>query len=316
MHGGKGTFLSLHPEISLHVSFANRVLRGTPLPIWVCDSCGAVEVIGSLRELAEHARQDLQKLDLHRPYVDTVTWTCSQCGSGTARRIPDVADCWFDFGSDADSAMALPIREPGDACRRAPGRLHLRGHRPDTRLVLYAARPLHAALRPPGVQERHSPVGLMLDAKGEKMSKSRRNVADPFLLVDTCGADSARWFMYALAPPYNPRSYSLEYVGEMRRQFLLTLWNVYAFFVTYANVDRGSRPERPHLSMWPSYNRSTRWALARLNVLVRDVTEMLDAYDIYGPARKSNGSFEHLSSGTCAATGAASGSPKAMFLTV
>ena len=294
MHGGKGTFLSLHPEISLSVSFADRVLRGTPLPIWVCDSCGAVEVIGSLRELAEHARQDLQKLDLHRPYVDTVTWTCSQCGSGTARRIPDVADCWFNSGAMPIAQWHYPFenREMLAVARQAD---FISEAIDQTRGWFYTLHALSTLLFDRPAYKNVICLGLMLDAKGEKMSKSRGNVADPFLLVDTCGADSARWFMYASAPPYNPRSYSLEYVGEMQRQFLLTLWNVYAFFVTYANVDRWQPPREAapfHVAELQSIDR---WALARLNVLVRDVTEMLDAYDIYGPAKELERFVEHLS---------------------
>jgi isoleucyl-tRNA synthetase len=148
-------------------------------------------------------------------------------------------------------------------------------------------------------------LGHILDAKGEKMSKSRGNVVNPFELVDQFGADAVRWYMFASAPPYNPRRFGPEQVGEMLRQFMLTLWNTYSFFVTYANLDgwtpgsrdwgSGTRKESSQSSISIPQSPIDRWALSRLNALVRDVTESLDSYDIHAPAKAIEGFVEELS---------------------
>src|SRR5262249_23080238 len=133
-------------------------------------------------------------------------------------------------------------------------------------------------------------LGHIVDIRGEKMSKSRGNVVDPWELLDAYGADPTRWSMYASGPPYNPRRFAPEHVGEVVRQFVLTLWNSYAFFVTYANLDGW----RPPAAAGPS-QAIDRWAFSRLHALVRDVTRMLDDYDVHGPARAIEGFVEELS---------------------
>jgi isoleucyl-tRNA synthetase len=138
-------------------------------------------------------------------------------------------------------------------------------------------------------------LGHILDVKGEKMSKSRGNVIDPWQLLDGYGADATRWYMYASAPPYNPRRFAPDHVGEVLRQFVLTLWNTYAFFVTYANLDGWRPPRGGDACAGQRLADIDRWALARLHALVRDVTAGFDAYDVHGPARAIEGFVEELS---------------------
>ncbi len=138
-------------------------------------------------------------------------------------------------------------------------------------------------------------LGLLLDTKGEKMSKSRGNAVDPWQLMNTYGADATRWYMCASGPPYNPRNFSSDYVNEMLRQFLLTLWNTYSFFVLYANVDSWQPPRSANPLAGVGLQPIDRWALARLNALVSNVTTMFEAYDIHGPAKEIERFVEDLS---------------------
>ena len=213
---------------------------GTPLPLWICDSCGHTEVVGSVQELSERAGRDLRGLDLHRPYVDEITWQCAACGVGTARRIPDVADCWFDSGAMQVAQWHYPF-ENQDLFRVAGQADYISEAIDQTRGWFYTLHALGTLLFDRPAFKNVICLGHILDINGIKMSKSRGNVVDPWYLLDTYGADSTRWYMYASAPPYNPRRFAPEQVGDVLRKFLLTLWNTYGFFVTYANVD-GWRP--------------------------------------------------------------------------
>ena len=264
---------------------------GTPLPIWICDACGDAEAVGSVKELSERAGRDLSKLDLHRPYVDEVTWGCAKCGTGTMKRIPDVADCWFDSGSMQVAQWHYPF-ENQELFKIAGQADYISEAIDQTRGWFYTLHAVGTLLFDRPAFKNVICLGHILDINGVKMSKSRGNVVDPFYLLDTYGADATRWYMYASAPPYNARRFSPDQVGDVRRQFLLTLWNTYGFFVTYANLD-GWTP-----SLTPNPQPPTpidRWALARLNALVRDVTKMLEEYDIHGPAKEIDSFVEDLS---------------------
>jgi len=276
---------------------------GTPLPIWVCEACGAVEVVGSVAELGARAGRDLGDLDLHRPYVDEVTWPCPTCHEGTARRIPDVADCWFDSGSMPVAQWHYPF-ERQDVFAVAGQADYISEAIDQTRGWFYTLHAVATLLFDRPAFRHVICLGHILDIRGEKMSKSRGNVVDPWELLDAYGADATRWYMYASGPPYNPRRFAPEQVGEVVRQFVLTLWNTYAFFVTYANLD-GWRPSgeasaapalADRVSPAPAPGQAIdRWALARLHGLVADVTRMLDGYDVHGPARAIEAFVEELS---------------------
>ncbi len=267
---------------------------GTPLPIWVCDACGYTQVIGSIQELSERAGRDLSGLDLHRPYVDEVTWSCQDCKTGTMHRIPDVADAWFDSGSMPIAQWHYPF-ENQDLFRIAGQADFISEAIDQTRGWFYTLHAVATLLFDRPAFRNVICLGHILDANGFKMSKSRGNVVDPWDLMETYGADATRWYMYASAPPYNPRRFTTEQVGDILRQFLLTLWNTYSFFVTYANLDGWTPDRATPAPTAPDLAPIDRWALARLNVLVRDVTAMLDGYDIHGPARAIESFVEDLS---------------------
>lgn len=264
---------------------------GTPLPIWVCGTCDHTEVVGSVDELSKRAGRDLSDLDLHRPYVDEITWACPDCKTSTMRRVPDVADAWFDSGSMPIAQWHYPF-ENQDIFRTAGQADYISEAIDQTRGWFYTLHAVSTLLFDRPAFRNVVCLGHILDANGLKMSKSRGNVVDPWELMDAFGADATRWYMYASAPPYNPRRFTTEQVGDVLRQFLLTLWNTYSFFVTYANLD-GWTPSASAeaLSLQPI----DRWALARLHALVRDVTAMLADYDIHGPARAIEGFVEELS---------------------
>ncbi len=279
---------------------------GTPLPIWTCESCGAVEVIGSVAELSEKAGEDLSNLDLHRPYVDAPSWDCAACG-GAMKRVPDVADAWFDSGSMPVAQWHYPFEN--QELFEIAGQADFISEAIDqTRGWFYTLHAVSTLLFDRPAFRNVICLGHILDINGEKMSKSRGNVVDPFMLVEQYGADATRWYMYASAPPYNPRRFAPEHVGEMLRQFMLTLWNTYSFFVTYANLDGWTPNQRSGVTGQASGDVTQslildsgslapidRWALARLNQLVKEVTADLEDYDIYAPTRRIEAFVEELS---------------------
>lgn len=289
-HGRFGNWL----EQNIDWALSRERYWGTPLPIWICDSCGHVEVIGSVDELSSRAGRDLHGLDLHRPYIDEVTWSCTACGSGTAQRVPYVADAWFDSGSMPVAQWHYPF-ENEELFAIAGQADYISEAIDQTRGWFYTLHAVSTLLFDRAAFKNVICLGHILDINGEKMSKSRGNVVDPWYLLDTYGADATRWYMYASAPPYNPRRFSPEQVGEIVRRSMLTLWNTYAFFVTYANLDGWQPPAEDEPFAEVELQLIDRWALARLNALVRDVRVMLDDYDIHGPTKEIDGFIDELS---------------------
>jgi isoleucyl-tRNA synthetase len=276
---------------------------GTPLPIWVSDDGLHMECIGSVAELEQRAGRGLQGLDLHRPYVDEITWEAPG-GHGTMRRIPDVADCWFDSGSMPVAQWHYPF-ERQDVFAIAGQADYICEAVDQTRGWFYTLHAISTLLFDRPAFKNVICLGHILDAEGQKMSKSRGNVVDPWAVINDQGADALRWYLCTASPPGSPRRFSSALVGESLRKFLLTLWNTYAFFVTYANLDGWTSGDRLQgtgdsgtaaLSPVP-YHLSPidRWALARLNALVRDVTANLEAYDVTGAARDIEAFVDELS---------------------
>ncbi|HEY1348205.1 MAG TPA: isoleucine--tRNA ligase [Ktedonobacteraceae bacterium] len=258
---------------------------GTPLPIWICDVCERVTVIGSVADLSAHAGRDLRQLDLHRPQVDEIVWACPDCQRGTCRRIPDVADCWFDSGAMPIAQWHYPFEN--QALFEQAGQADFITEAIDqTRGWFYTLHAISTLLFDRPAYKHVICLGHILDEQGEKMSKSRGNVVDPWQVLATCGADAIRWFMCASAPPYNPRTFSLSLVAQMQHRVLLPLWHTCAFFVTYANID-GWQPPVAGRDPWEGVELQVldRWVLARLNVLVDKVTTLLEQYDLFGPTR-------------------------------
>ncbi|MCL4517370.1 MAG: isoleucine--tRNA ligase, partial [Firmicutes bacterium] len=214
---------------------------GTPLNIWICSACGHEHAVGSLEELMAMAIETVPpELDLHRPYIDQILLQCPACG-GTMRRTPEVVDCWFDSGSMPFAQRHYPFENqelfsatfPADFISEALDQ---------TRGWFYSLLAISILLFGRTPYKNCLVLGHVLDKDGRKMSKHLGNGVDPWEILNTSGADAMRWYLYTASPPWNPTRFYPEAVKEAQRRFLGTLWNVYAFFVLYANID-GLGPE-------------------------------------------------------------------------
>lgn len=268
---------------------------GTPLPVWVCDNpdCDHQHCVGSVEELSKLSGRDLSDLDLHRPYVDEVTFPCPQDGcGGTMRRVPELIDVWFDSGSMAAAQWGYPFKNqdmfedqfPADFICEAVDQ---------TRGWFYSQHAIATMVFDSVNFKNVISLGHILDEQGRKMSKSLGNIVEPWSVLDKYGADAFRWYMYTASPPGEPRRFSVELVGEVVRNFYLTLWNVYSFFVTYANIDGFEPTSEPvPLSERDSLDR---WILSELHALVRDVTTAYERYDVPNATRPIEGFVDSLS---------------------
>ncbi len=271
-HGRFGNWL----ENNVDWALSRNRYWGTPLPIWVCDNpqCGHQELIGSVADLEARAKRDLSDLDLHRPYVDDITFECPVCRAGTMRRVPEVIDVWFDSGAMPVAQWHYPFENQAMFKRQFPADYICEGV-DQTRGWFYSLHAIATLLFDSVAFKNVVSVGLILDEKGEKMSKSKGNVVDPWEVIRAYGSDALRWYLYTAAPPGDSRRFSLSLVGKTVQEFMLPLWNVYAFFVTYANLDDW----RPDPQRTPRYNLLDRWLRSELHALVRDVTAAYRAYD-------------------------------------
>jgi len=263
---------------------------GTPLPIWECQECGQTQAVGSVNELSEKADRDLSELDLHRPYVDKVTWNCNEEGChGTMQRVPELIDVWFDSGSMPYAQWHYPMENVEKFEKQYPADFICEAV-DQTRGWFYSLHAISTLLFDRVSYKNVICLGLILDGEGRKMSKSLGNIVDPWDVLDLHGADAFRWYLYTASPPGQERRFSADLVGEVVRDFTLTLWNVYSFFVTYSNLDK---PRLDTVS-W-SDNHLDRWLLSELNVLVRDVTNAYESYDVPGATRPIATFIEKLS---------------------
>ncbi len=263
---------------------------GTPLPVWGCESCKHQEAVGSVKELSEKTGRDLSALDLHRPHVDNVHWNCPKCG-GRMTRVPELIDCWFDSGSMPVAQWHYPFENQEKFKEQFPADFICEAV-DQTRGWFYSLHAISALLFDEVSYENVICLGLILDADGQKMSKSKGNIIDPWDVLDRHGADAFRWYLYTASPPGNERRFSVDLVGEVVRNFTLTLWNVYSFFVTYANLDKW-QPVGQMDNL--SYDSLDKWILSELNTLVRDVTHAYETYDVPGATRPIETFVEHLS---------------------
>ena len=254
---------------------------GTPLPIWEDEETGERILIGSVAELSELAGRDLRELDLHRPYVDEITFP-NPNGGGTMRRVPEVIDVWFDSGAMPVAQWGFPFQNrerfeeqfPADYICEAVDQ---------TRGWFYSLHAISSLVFGSVSFKNVICLGHILDGEGRKMSKSRGNSVDPWDVLDVHGADAFRWYLFASGPPGEPRRFSVDLVGEVVKKFWMTLWNTYSFFVTYANLD-GWQPgeDAPPLAERPALDR---WLLAELAELVERVTKAYEKYDVPGATR-------------------------------
>ena len=262
---------------------------GTPLPVWKCD-CGHLECIGSIKELKEKAINCPDDIELHKPYIDNVHLKCPDCGKEMTR-FKEVIDCWFDSGSMPFAQLHYPFENKDLFEKEFPAGF-ISEAVDQTRGWFYTLTAIGTALFGRSPFENCVVLGHVLDGKGQKMSKSKKNGVDPFLLLDTVGADATRWHFYTCSAPWLPTRLSLENVQETQRGFLATLWNVYSFYVLYAEIDKFNPL---NYKDFKSENVMDKWIISELNTLVKEVDEKLEKYDITGSANQIEAFTDRLS---------------------
>ena len=223
-------------ENNIDWSLSRERYWGTPLPVWECVDCKHRECVGSVAELSEKAGADLSELDLHRPYVDEVHWKCSDCG-GRMTRVPDLIDVWFDSGSMPYAQWHYPFENQEKFKEQYPAD-YICEAVDQTRGWFYSLHAISTLLNDEVSFKNVICLGHIQDAEGRKMSKSLGNIVQPWDVLNVHGADALRWYLYTASPPGQERRFSSDLVGDVIRSFTLTLWNVYSFFVTYANLDK------------------------------------------------------------------------------
>ncbi len=255
---------------------------GTPLNIWECEGCGHQESIGSRAELAERSgNPDAAKVELHRPYIDEVTFVCPDCGK-TMRRVPEVIDCWFDSGAMPFAQHHYPFENKDLFEQQFPAQF-ISEAVDQTRGWFYSLMAESTVLFNKAPYENVIVLGHVQDEKGQKMSKSKGNAVDPFDALEKFGADAIRWYFYINSAPWLPNRFHDKAVVEGQRKFLGTLWNTYAFFVLYANID-GFDATKYTLD-YDKLPVMDKWLLSKLNTVIKAVDNNLDHYAIPEAAR-------------------------------
>ena len=248
---------------------------GTPLNIWECE-CGHKHSIGSIEELKSMSDNCPDSIELHRPFIDAVTLKCPECG-GEMKRVPEVIDCWFDSGSMPFAQWHYPFENKELFESQFPANFISEGV-DQTRGWFYSLMAISTLLFDCSPYKNCLVLGHVLDKEGQKMSKSKGNAVDPFEALEQYGADAIRWYFYSNSAPWLPNRFYGEAVTEGQRKFMGTLWNTYAFYVLYANID-GFDPTKYTL------DRSTlsvmdKWILSKLNTAVKTVDNYLAVYKI------------------------------------
>ena len=262
---------------------------GTPLPVWVCDKCGKIHVVGSRKELSELTGCD-ENVELHKPYVDPLTWKC-ECG-GTMRREPVVIDCWFDSGSMPFAQWHYPFENKDMFQRRYPANF-ISEAIDQTRGWFYTLSAIAACLFDSPAFLNCIVLGHVQDKEGRKMSKHIGNVVDPWVLLDNQGADAVRWYFYTSSMPWLPNRFSAEAVSESQRKYMGTFWNTYAFYILYADIDNFD-PTR-HKLVRDNLTPMDRWILSRLNTLIGHVEAYLDDLKMTEAGREMQDFMDDLS---------------------
>ncbi|MBR6770125.1 MAG: isoleucine--tRNA ligase [Lachnospiraceae bacterium] len=255
---------------------------GTPLNVWECEGCGKMHAIGSRQELEELSGNPAAKtVELHRPYIDEITIPCEDCG-GTMKRVPEVIDCWFDSGAMPFAQHHYPFENKELFEQQFPAQF-ISEAVDQTRGWFYSLLAESTLLFNKAPYENVIVLGHVQDENGQKMSKSKGNAVDPFEALETYGADAIRWYFYINSAPWLPNRFHGRAVQEGQRKFMSTLWNTYAFFVLYANIDQFDASKyKLEYEKLPAMDR---WLLSKLSTLIKEVDTDLDNYRIPEAAR-------------------------------
>lgn len=278
---------------------------GTPLPVWECEECGEQVCIGSRKELQERSgRDDALTVELHRPFIDEFVCTCPACGKKAMKRVPEVIDCWFDSGAMPFAQHHYPFENQETFKEQFPAAF-ISEAVDQTRGWFYSLMAESTILFHKSPYENVIVLGLVLDGNGQKMSKSRGNAVDPFDALAKHGADAIRWYFYSNSAPWLPNRFHDKAVQEGQRKFLGTLWNTYAFYVLYANIDDfdPTRYEENYRALVEKVKAGDeealpvmdRWLLSRMNTMIRDADTSLAAYKIPETARALEDFVDDLS---------------------
>ena len=286
---GKGRFGSWIANVQDWGLSRNRYW-GTPLNIWECE-CGHKHSIGSIEELKSMSDNCPENIELHRPFVDNVTIKCEKCG-GQMKRVPEVIDCWFDSGAMPFAQHHYPFENkdlfeqqfPADFISEAVDQ---------TRGWFYSLLAISTLIFDKAPYKNVIVLGHVQDENGQKMSKSKGNAVDPFDALETYGADAIRWYFYTNSAPWLPNRFHGKAVVEGQRKFMGTLWNTYAFYVLYANIDNFD-PSKYSLEKC-KLSVMDKWLLSRMNSMVKDVDSCLENYKIPEAAKALDSFVDELS---------------------
>ena len=253
---------------------------GTPLPVWECE-CGHYHVIGSIEELKKLGKDVPDDIELHKPYIDGITIKCEECGK-EMHRVPDVIDCWFDSGSMPFAQYHYPFENKELFEKRFPAQF-ISEAIDQTRGWFYTLMAISTLLFDRAPFENCLVLGHVQDKDGLKMSKHKGNVVDPWSVLDKQGADAVRWYFCASSSPWLPTRFYPEGISEYQRKFIGTFWNTYAFYVLYADIDNFNPSE--YKLEYDKLSQMDKWALSKLNTLVKDVDSLMQEYKITESAR-------------------------------
>jgi len=263
---------------------------GTPLPVWECE-CGHYDVIGSREELKERCENVPDDIELHKPYLDPLTMKCEKCGK-EMHRVPYVIDCWFDSGSMPFAQYHYPFENKELFHKHFPAQF-ISEAIDQTRGWFYTLMAISTLLFDKSPFENCLVLGHVQDKDGQKMSKHKGNVVDPWQVLDNQGADAVRWYFCASSSPWLPTRFYPEGISEYQRKFIGTFWNTYAFYVLYADIDDFNPMD--YKLEYDKLSQMDKWALSKLNTLVKTVDELMTDYKVTESARAIQDFTDELS---------------------
>jgi isoleucyl-tRNA synthetase len=264
---------------------------GTPLNIWICDDCGHQHAVGSIQELKDLSKEPIKDIELHKPYVDDVILECPKC-RGDMKRVPEVIDCWFDSGAMPFAQYHYPFENKDYFSKHFPADF-ISEAIDQTRGWFYSLLVISTLLFDESPYKNVLVMGHILDEHGIKMSKHKGNVLDPWKVLDEQGADAMRWYLFVASPPWSPSRFYQDAVSESQRRFLGTLWNVYSFFVLYANIDDFD-PKKYSLAH-KDRSELDRWLLSKVNSVNKKIRQDMDNLDVTGAARTMESLIDDIS---------------------